>query len=329
MPIFRGVAVEEIIDSLKRTERFLRNLDIGPWATDELDRWTLDRPYEQLRNAPNTENIAAVFKYVDSFEVFRSSLEILKFHATVDKDGEALKCYQDLWRWGAFVSDSKKKPAASPALDERRLYLDLQYAEMIVAQGDEIPAKAQAAIDREIERMGSMSAEDDHTDPAVLAQDIQDVLRSIRQGDKQAAIDAIEKNSDWGKMLLGNMLYAASGFKEMPAPQGPSGPFRRYGALLRMTDRFETGRTAAKIGDDIKNILAPYIAAGDVVVLPGLSQVTNDPRSVGAVFLSTTPAAVLRVAEELPEQTIVNFRGERITALKPSSLSHKPRKFDL
>lgn len=330
MAVFRGVPVEDIIDSLQRTESFLRKLNIGPQVNSELDIWASDNPYDKLRAAPDARNVADFFKYSDSFDVLKHAVEIIRLHAATDTDGEALKIFQDLCRWGAFTSSSPEKTTLSPSARERRLYLDLKYAGMIIAQGPEIPAATQNKIDKEIEGLSHIHTEDETLDPDMLAQDVQDVLLKLREGDRQGAVDAIEKNGEFAKMMLELALFAGSGAKELPKIKAP-GPFKRYGVLLDMSaGPFEVAKQASDIGEEMKKALEPFISTGDAIVLPGFSRVTGYVSSVGAAFLATAPDAAVAVANAMPDYTVVGHTGaaiERTTRLPLPKKSSK--KFDI
>ena len=314
---YRGVDKEDVINSLRQAEAFLRQLNLGPATTKNLDSWLAKDPYSKIEAATDRKALAQAMSETGSAWVFLRAGQVFRHHALADTNGIGLKIYQGVASWGGF--DGAMTLEYGQVDEEHQVHLAVECAKFVAAQGEKLSATAQKNIDTVMDELRE-NYPDDLEECAVIEQQIHDMIIKTRQGDIKGAAHEYLQNDLNIRYTIEEALQGASGLADQKL--AVIWPLARYGIVIdKPSKNFEEMKAATdSLRTQMDTLLKPFYET-DEVGMTGIGSITDDWQKSGIIFEATKPAAQA-VANKMPQCVVIDHTGKRIM---PSAKAVAPK----
>jgi hypothetical protein len=307
MPFYRGIAQEDIVKSINNAIDLLTTHSTGIECKKMLSRLTTagengQSPLEIIAKAKDDKALTEAVSVSGAAGVFSQLRDLLQYHAHADTAGKGGAVYDGLAAWDGMSAATFA--VYTPLNEEIDSWLAAAYAKHIPFTAENTQKITQFLDALGAERRSSPDAIQMAKDGALMfvEQAALGDAKSIRQSFKE--MDLHERH------LMTLALQVHSGLFDAPrkAPSALSGYGIHLGALAAQVNLHDPSVEALRLKMD--EVLTLFYEA-DEVTRTGLGMITEDRKEVGIMFVATRRAAEA-VAAAMPDQTILDYKGQRV-----------------
>lgn len=307
MPIYRGVAQKDIVQSIHNAIDLLTTHSTGAECQKMLARLQAaddsgKSPIDQIASAADDKALALALRTSGAAGTFSELHDLMSYHAYADTDGKGGAVFDGLAAWDGMSEATFA--VYTPLNEEMDSWLAAAYAKHIP-----FTAENTQKITKFLDELGA----ERRSDPAAVQMAKDAALMFVEQaarGDATSIRQSFKEMDLHERHLMTLALQVNSGLfdvkREAPSAMGRYGI--HLGALEDKVDLRDASVEALRLKMD--EALRPFYEA-DEVSMSGLGMITDDYKQVGVMFVATRRAAEA-VAAAMPDQTILNGKGERI-----------------
>jgi len=307
MPFYRGIAKEDIIQSLRNAIDLLTTHSTGTECQKVLSRLTTagdngQSPLEIIAAAKDDKTLAQAMRTAGVSGTFSELRDLMQYHAHADTDGKGGAVFDGLACWDGMSAATLL--VYTPLNKEMDSWLAAAYARHIPFTAENTQKITQFLDDLGAERRSSPDAIQMAKDGALM------FVEQAALGDAKSIRQSFTEMSLHERHLMTLALQVNSGLFDAPrtAPAALARFGIHLGALEDKVDLHDPAVEALRLQMD--KVLRPFYET-DEVSMTGLGMITEDYKQVGIMFVATRRAAEA-VAAAMQDQTVMDGKGKRV-----------------